>query len=108
MRLENLYPNFGRATPAEQAAYIASYRLKRAQDLAQETKVKAVSRSKTSSAKKAKIELSDDEKKIMKMLGLKVKDIEALRSVQQTGDDEESSTDDNKLLQESIYEEEED
>lgn len=78
MRLENLYSNFGLASPEDQAAYISAYRLRRAEDLE-----KSFARSKKkSTASRSKIDLSltDEEKRLAKMLGLKQKDMLALRA----------------------------
>ncbi|MFA5152793.1 MAG: hypothetical protein WC554_09555 [Clostridia bacterium] len=96
MRLENLYPNFGKVCAEEQAAYIASYRLRRAQDLASEVKEK-----KSRAVKKSKIDLSEEEKVMMKLLGLKQKDIVALRALEP--DQEQETTDDTSLLNESTF-----
>jgi hypothetical protein len=76
MRLENLYENFGLASPETQAAYIASYRLRRAIDLSTTPPTR-----KSSPAKDSKFELSltDEEKALIKILGLKPKDLLALR-----------------------------
>ena len=98
MRLENLYPNFAKICAEEQAAYIASYRLKRAQDLVIEPKQKKVR-----SGKGSKIELSDEEKALMKLLGLKQKDVLALRAIEpDTEEQEESGAD---LFKDTTFEE---
>jgi hypothetical protein len=98
LRLENLYRNFATDPPEEQAAYISFYRLRRAEDLA------TASEKKTSPAKSSKIDLSltDEEKVIMKLLGLKQKDIVALRMNNAT--EEVDGTD---LFKDSTFEEDE-
>jgi len=102
MRLEDLYTNFGKSPPEEQLKYIAEYRLRRATDLA------AIPSTKKSPAKKSKIDLSgieltQEEKAIMKMLGLKQKDIAALRASVQ---EEVSMSDDKDLFKDELFEEE--
>ena len=85
MRLENLYPNFGTATPEAQAQFMSWFRLKRASELAtppKETKKRSVIAS--------KIDLSDEEKMMMKLLGLKQKDIAALRMQDEAEEDKAS------------------
>ena len=85
MRLENLYTNFGKATPEDQAAYISAYRLRRAEDMAKpSTWPKA---KKKSSGSRSIIDLSDAEKLLMKSLGLKQKDMLMLKALAETEDD---------------------
>ncbi len=82
MRLENLYENFGEASPEEQAAYIAIYRLRRAEDLAKPStypKKKKTTRTRKVPAKP----LTEEEKTLMTLLGLKKKDVVALRALSQ-------------------------
>lgn len=100
MRLENLYQNFGRSSPEEQLKFIVEYRLKRAQDLERIPVAK-----KSSSAKKSKCDLSEDEKVMMKLLGLKKKDIESLRALSpQSVDAELPASDDVDLFKDDTYE----
>ena len=77
MRLENLYENFGLASPEMQAKYITEYRLRRSEDLA---KPSTYPKSKPKSSK-PKLVLTEEEKSLMKLLGLKKKDMVALRSI---------------------------
>ena len=80
MRLENLYPNFGLASPEAQAEYITSYRLRRAEDMDKPStwpKKKAAAKS----AKQAISPPTEEEKVLMKLLGLKKKDIISLRAL---------------------------
>lgn len=100
MRLENLYLNFGTSSPEEQAKYISEYRLRRAQDLE-----KVPTSKKRSQSVKPKLELTEEEKVVMKMLGLKQKDILALRSTAIEAEDEVEETGD--LFSDTILEEEE-
>lgn len=87
MRLEDLYNNFGRSSPEEQLAYIVEYRLRRAKDL------ETIPKSKPSTtSKKISYELTDEEKALMKLLGIKKRDLEALRSATSNGDAEETGT----------------
>jgi len=79
MRLENLYPNFGKASPAEQASYVATYRLRRAEDMGKTPtwpKPKKVS-----TAKARALPLTEAEKSIMQLMGLKKKDVIAMRQL---------------------------
>lgn len=78
MRLEDLYKNFGESSPEEQAQYIADYRLRRAEDMSKApTKTKRKTASPTD--KKSKIDFSEEEKALMRTLGLKQRDVLALR-----------------------------
>jgi hypothetical protein len=102
MILEYLYPNFGLASSEDQLAYVTSYRFRRSQDLAKTPP----SRRRSSSASRSKIDLSltEEEKRVMKLLGLKKKDIITLRDFMT---EPEESSDDVKLLLDPTYEEEE-
>lgn len=102
MRLENLYENFGQALPERQAEMIAAYRFRRAEELARPVTT-SKRRATTSSVKRSKIDLSEEEKALMKMLGLKQKDMVALRESVDTVEDE----DDAGLLNENTFDMEE-
>jgi hypothetical protein len=78
MRLENLYPNFGKSSPEAQARYVADYRLKRAEDMAK-TPTWPKQKKTTTSTKAPP--LTEEEKIVMKLLGLTKKEIIALRSL---------------------------
>lgn len=102
MRLENLYPNFGTASPEDQAAFMSAYRFRRAEDMAKpstwpKTKTKA-------SGKSSIIDLSEEEKALMKLLGLKRKDMITLKALTETESEEDDSAD---LLKDSTFNEEE-
>jgi len=78
MRLENLYSNFGTSSPEAQAAYMSTYRLRRAEDMEKPStypKKKA-----SASGGRSNLDLSDSEKLLMKKLGLKQKDMLLLRA----------------------------
>ena len=79
MRLENLYENFGLASPSMQAQYIINYRLRRAEDM--EKPSNWPKEKKTSSPKQAASPITDEEAALMKLLGLKKKDVLALRAI---------------------------
>ncbi len=96
MRLEELYPNFGESPPEEQAIYVAQYRLRRAKDLA------TIPSTKKQSAKTSKIDLSEEEKAVMKSLGISMKDIVALRDASL---EEESKESDKELFNEDLNDE---
>lgn len=98
MRLENLYPNFGTMSCEEQAGFIASFRQKRAQDLENFAPAKVSTR-----PKKTKLEFTTEEKLLMKSLGLKQKDILALR-----GDMGTEEKEDTNLFADDTFTEEED
>jgi O-glycosyl hydrolase len=100
MRLENLYPNFGKSPPEEQQKFMVEYRLRRSTDLAA---IPPTSKKSTVKTSKIDISLTDEEKAIMKMLGLKAKDIAALKASVQ----EEIATDDKDLFKDELFEEEE-
>ena len=81
MRLENLYPNFGKSSLEEQANYIATYRLRRAEDMGKQPtwpKPKKVSKSKAKA-----LPLTEAEKSIMSLMGLKKKDVLAMREMRE-------------------------
>lgn len=98
MRLENLYPNFGLMSVEKQVEFVSAYRFKRQMEL---DSVKSVGKTKTQSVKHSKIELSDDEKALMKLLGIKAKDIETLRGAMKS---EEVSSDDEEIFADNIFE----
>lgn len=79
MRLENLYPNFGRAATEAQVEYISAYRLRRAEDMSKPSTYHI--RKTTSTVKTSKIDLSDAEKALMKTLGLRQKDMILLKTI---------------------------
>jgi DNA-directed RNA polymerase subunit H (RpoH/RPB5) len=99
MRLEDLYPNFGKSLPEEQQLILAAYRLRRAQDL---ERISTADRKRATGAR-SKFDLSEEEKKLMKKLGLKQKDVLALRAV--VDDTEEDSG--VELFKDELFEEEE-
>lgn len=80
MRLEDLYQNFGKATPAMQAKYISEYRLRRDQDLSK-TPTWPKQKKVPTGKRKPKVVLTPEEKTLMKLLGLKKKDVVALRAI---------------------------
>ena len=81
MRLENLYENFGKASPEDQARYITEYRLRRAEDMAKPSTYPKKKGVKKSTKSKTKIVLTEEEKALMKLLGVKKKDMIALRAI---------------------------
>ena len=101
MQLKDLYKNFGTSTPEEQAEFISQYRLKRASEL---ESISTVQKRKptTRTSAKAKLTLSEEEKLLMKMLGLKQKDILAARS--KKSEEEDAEENGAELLQESTFE----
>ncbi len=81
MRLENLYENFGKASPEIQAQYMSEYRLRRAEDLSKTPTWPKPKKIAKGTSKKPRVKYTDEEKTLMKLLGLKQKDIVALRAV---------------------------
>jgi hypothetical protein len=79
MQLGQLYKNFGTSSPEEQAEFMSVYRLKRASDLSSSPTVQKKRSTTSNGASAQKITLSEEEKLLMKMLGLKQKDILAAR-----------------------------
>lgn len=100
MRLEQLYLNFGKSSPEEQLAFISSYRLRRAQDLEKSVP----SKKKSSTSTKVKLELTAEEKMIMKMLGLKQKDVIALREAKISEEEDEELS--GELFEDPTFDEE--
>ena len=96
MRLENLYTNFGTSSPEEQAAYISAYRFRRAEDMAKPSTRRAPG--KTS---KIDLSLTSEEKALMKMLGLKKKDMILLRASTEVV---EETTNDASILADDTFE----
>jgi hypothetical protein len=93
-----MFPNFGESPPVQQAEFIAAYRLRRASDLA------TIPSTKKSNVKKPSLELTDEDKALMKKLGLKQKDIMALR---EAASDEVEDTTAAELFKEDTFEEDE-
>lgn len=82
MQLGQLYKNFGTSSPEEQAEFMSAYRLKRASDLdgSPGPQKKRATKGTTKGTNPAsKITLSEEEKLLVKMLGIKQKDILAMR-----------------------------
>ena len=98
MRLENLYPNFGQIPPEEQLAYISLYRFKRAEDMSKPATYKR------KKVVKTKVEFSEEDKALMKLLGLKPKDLLALK---ESVEEEEQEEETGELFKDSTFEEEE-
>lgn len=96
MRLEQMFCNFGESPPEKQAEFMAAYRLRRASDLA------TIPSTKKSSIKKPSLELTDEDKALMKKLGLKQKDIIALREAASDTIEDNTSA---ELFKEDTYEE---
>ena len=101
MLLSQLYKNFGTSSPEEQAEYVAAYRLRRAADLA--TTPANKERKLTAGTVLKKLVLSEEEKLLMKLLGLKQKDILAMRELKTSID--EADMNDATLLNDSTFEE---
>lgn len=78
MQLGQLYKNFGTSSPEEQAEFMSAYRLKRASDL-DGSPGPQKKRATKGTSPASKITLSEEEKLLVKMLGLKQKDILAMR-----------------------------
>lgn len=106
MQLGQLYENFGTSSPEIQAKFISEYRLRRAEDMAKPSTLGK----KTTKAKATKtpvLALSAEEKALMKMLGIRQKDVLALRAVttpqvESVVVEEDEGTD---LLNDSTFEE---
>ena len=92
MKLENLYPDFMSLDEPAQLFFIQEYRKRRALDLSSSvTKTKATT---------SNFDITDEEKVMMKLLGLKMKDIQALRAIGPIEDDEEGNLfDDSGLVE---------
>ena len=102
MQLGQLYKNFGTSSPEEQAEFMSVYRLKRASDLSSSPTVQKKRSITGNGASSLKLALSEEEKLLMKMLGLKQKDILAARSKKSEEEDVEENG--AELLQESTFE----
>jgi hypothetical protein len=101
MLLSQLYKNFGKSSPEEQAEFISQYRLRRATDL--ETTPAVRERKPTTGTVVKKLVLSEEEKLLMKLLGLKQKDVMAMRELKASID--EAGVNDTALLNDSTFEE---
>ena len=99
MQLQQLYENFALASPERQQEMIASYRLRRAEDMAKPSTYKK----KKPSTAKPKLELTEQEKLVAQLLGLKPKDILALRAATSV-EEEEVADDSAELFKDSTYE----
>lgn len=102
MRLEDLYTDFSALDAAKQLEFVAAYRLRRATDL-ETVPIKTIARSAPARAK-TKVVLSSEEKALLKMLGIKQKDIAVLKAaaVEDKEDEETASA----LFKDDTYEEE--
>jgi len=78
MRLENLYQNFANISSEAQSRYISEYRAKRAEDMAKTPTWPKPTKTK---AKAKASQLTEEEKTIMNLLGLKKKEVIALRTL---------------------------
>lgn len=106
MRLEDLFTNFGRSSIEDQTKFIAEYRLRRAKDL---DSIQSGVKPKTNSSKTtSKVELSAEEKALMKMLGIKQKDVAALRALSQIAEPESDIDSTGEIFKDDSFEEEED
>ena len=106
MQLGQLYKNFGTSSPEEQAEFMSAYRLKRASDLngSPGPQKKRTTKGTTKGTNPAsKITLSEEEKLLVKMLGLKQKDILATRQTSLL--EEESKENEVDLLKDSVFDE---
>lgn len=106
MILEDLFQNFGRSSPEDQLKFVSEYRLKRATDL---ESIQSAAKTKTATSKSTNgLILTAEEKALMKMLGIKQKDIAALRALKEIQEplplDDDKSGD---IFKETMYEEEE-
>lgn len=95
MRLEHLYEDFVLMDEAKQLQFIQDYRVRRQSDLSSVVKSSRVT---------SKIGITEEERVIMKVLGLKMKDIVALRKANIVEEPEDNGGD---LFNEAILEEEE-
>lgn len=100
MKLEELYQDFELLSPEERMAFVAEYRAKRASELRKNDEAKT--------KKQLSIGFTEQEKLMMKLLGLKAKDLKALKSlkdddVSENNSEEEAAIlfDDNNLMLET-------
>lgn len=84
MKLEEMYPNYLFLPPEGQIAFVASYRRRRMEDMAN------VPHKRTRKVKEtSKIDvLTDDEKKVLKKMGISLKDYSGLRAVENGEEDD--------------------
>lgn len=85
MKLEELYKDYNDLNQDERLAFIASYRFKRAVDLTHTEE--------PSAKKQGLLVLTEEEKVMMKLLGLKQKDLKALRALKDEPADVEVEVD---------------
>ena len=97
MRLENLYTNFATMSPEEQTIFVADYRFRRAEDM---DKPSTYQKKK---GKVAKPEFSEDEKAVMKALGIKPKDFLLLRAAMPAQAQEDTIINDDELLEDKTF-----
>jgi hypothetical protein len=102
MRLEQLYPDFSSLPSEAQTADLSAYRLRRAQDL---NKPPAEKKPTTGKRSQYDLSLTDEDKALMKMLGIKPKDLLALRAATAEPEVEENESDDTDLLKEDTFDE---
>jgi len=78
MRLEDLYTNFGKSSPDAQALYVTEYRLRRAEDM-----LKTPTWPKPKKVSANAIQLTKEEELLMSLMGLKRKEVIALRKLKE-------------------------
>jgi hypothetical protein len=78
MQLKDLFQNFTSQNDEGQRTMVANYRARRAKEF-EDDRI-AYQNKKTKKKKAPKVQLTDEEKALMKLLGLKAKDIQALRA----------------------------
>jgi hypothetical protein len=89
MKLEELYENFIALSPPQQEQFLKEYFVRRSVDLTSPDRF--IAQNKRKSATPAVF--TDDEKRLMKMLGLKQKDILQLRESIPGGEEEDDEDD---------------
>lgn len=90
MRLEDLYKDYDSLSQDERLSFVANYRQQRSCDI-QKTETK-------SKVRTPAVILTEEEKVLMKLLGIKMKDIQALKAIQIEQSTEESSEEDDAAL----------
>lgn len=91
MKLEEMYTDYNSLGQDERLFFVIQYRQRRAFDL---SKVEE----KKSSKKQGSLLVSEEEKVLMKLLGIKAKDIIAFRALKELEPTEESSPEEDAIL----------
>jgi len=98
MKLEELYQDFALLDPVGKLSFVSEYRVLRSYNLKSEVNVKTRKVPETTS-------FTEQEKLLMKLLGLKAKDLRALKALKEERSEVEETDDDSELSAATLFDE---